>query len=696
MTSMLQGHLDTCNEMGSSGWAWCPSNPAATVEIVYQIDESTPNFVPAQEFRTDLRAAGIGDGGHGFKFEISPDFFDGREHTLRVYARHAGIMMELAGSPKAFCLSPEHLITGDFELGNDGLLQGWVIDRGAPSRILSVDVMAVGIGHRSVSASMYRSDLLKIGDGSGKHGFQTVLPGHWYSHRELSIQVLESNSGKLLSNGPVKFDTTSSYFKAIQRKERPPSKLKSLYLRPTISVILPVYNPPPVFLEAAIQSVKSQAYPYWQLCIADDASPDPEIKKILERHASEDERIEVMFRKENGHICQSSNSALALARGEFIALLDHDDLLHPDALLEIAHVVNQKPDIGMIFSDEDKCDEHGTRYGPYRKMGWDPELLLGQNCVSHLGVYRTELVRALGGFRPGYEGSQDYDLALRASRALTPAQIHHIPRILYHWRAIPGSTALANSEKSYAVVAMHRALRSHLEVIGSNAACEPAVQGTFCRVTWPIPSPLPAVTIILPLADTDPSSADLIANLKALQWGGMQILAGDVRAIDPIADINARRLDYLRTMLAAANGEVCIWLERVQPLGDLRKWLGELISQALRNDIGIVGTKLLDPMMKVAMAGFTFTNPVKHQQYNALYRGLSADDPGHGGGAGLCRTVQAISAHAFASRRTTLLTLLSDPWIARNAPIMTELSLRAKQRNLRTLLTPFAISVLSP
>jgi hypothetical protein len=695
MTVIIHGHLDTCDPNGVSGWAWCPSNPLEAVEIWFEIDGFVTRCGLALEYRPDLQAAGIGDGKHSFRFEVPIDFFDGREHTIKAFGRLNGIATELGGSPMTFCLAPQDLVLGDCQVGSDGLLQGWVIDRGASSRNVSVDVIAEGLGQVRVSATMYRHDLLGVGDGSGQHGFQIVFPREWYAQRVLNIHIRESRTGKQLGASPVRFATESSYFRQIQRNEKPSVSLKALRSTPKISVLLPVFNPPAGYLDEAIRSVKAQSYPNWQLCIADDASPAAEVREVIEQHAAADDRIEVVFRRENGHICESSNSALSLARGEFVALLDHDDLLHRDALLEVAHVISKNPAVGMIFSDEDKCDEHGMRYGPYRKLGWDPELLLGQNCVSHLGVFRTELVRSLGGFRLGYEGSQDYDLALRVSRSLTAEQIHHIPRVLYHWRAIPGSTALANSEKSYAVVAMRRALGSHLQAIGSSATFEPAVQGVYCRVNWPLPTPLPSVTIILPLADADSNTSSLIANLKALKWQGLQILAGDIRASNPVADINARRLDYLHTMLAAAKGEICIWMECVQPVGDLGKWLNELVSQALRDDIGIVGAKVLDATKKVIMAGYSFTNPIKHQQYKSLFHGLNADDPGHGGGASLCRSVQAISPHVFASRTTTLLALLSDPSITRNAPVMTELSLRAKQRKLRTVLTPFAMSVIS-
>ena len=156
----------------------------------------------------------------------------------------------------------------------------------------------------------------------------------------------------------------------------------------------------------------AQVYPDWELCIADDASKLPHVRAVLEEYAENEPRIKLVFREANGHIAATSNSALALATGEFVALLDHDDVLSPDALFENALVVNRQPDIDVVYSDEDKIDEDGERSLPYFKPDWSPDSLLSRNYVSHLGVYRRQLVEEVGGFRLGFEGSQDYDLLL--------------------------------------------------------------------------------------------------------------------------------------------------------------------------------------------------------------------------------------------------------------------------------------------
>ena len=150
---------------------------------------------------------------------------------------------------------------------------------------------------------------------------------------------------------------------------------------PSIAVLMPVYNPPERWLRRAIDSVRAQSYPNWHLCIADDASPAPHVARVLAEATASDQRIRVVHRPRNGHISEASNSALALADGEFVALLDHDDELHPDALLHMAEAIHRHPSAGVLYSDEDKIDEQGRRYEPYFKPRFDPDLLLGQNCV---------------------------------------------------------------------------------------------------------------------------------------------------------------------------------------------------------------------------------------------------------------------------------------------------------------------------
>jgi glycosyltransferase involved in cell wall biosynthesis/GT2 family glycosyltransferase len=218
---------------------------------------------------------------------------------------------------------------------------------------------------------------------------------------------------------------------------------------PQISIIVPTFNTPAAYLEAMIDSVKKQIYPRWQLCIADDASTDPRVRPILEQAAASDSRINVVFRDTNGHIVQASNSALALAKGDYVGLLDHDDLLSPDALLHIAEAIRADSSLDLIYTDEDKLSAAGIRYDPMFKGSYSPEMSLTHNYIQHFTVIRKRLVNDVGGFREKLEGAQDLDLYLRVLEQTTPRRVKHLPFVCYHWRAHTESTASSGSQKSY-------------------------------------------------------------------------------------------------------------------------------------------------------------------------------------------------------------------------------------------------------
>jgi glycosyltransferase involved in cell wall biosynthesis len=233
-------------------------------------------------------------------------------------------------------------------------------------------------------------------------------------------------------------------------------------IKPLISIVMPTYKSNLKYLRLAINSVYRQTYPHWELCIVDDASNDSRLTQYLTEISTNDSRIKCRFSQVNQHISRTSNIGLEMCTGQFVVLLDHDDELAPLALAYIAKEIIQNPNVKIIYSDEDKLSSKGKRYDPYFKCDWNYELFLGQNLISHLGAYSTDLMRKVGGFREGYEGSQDYDLALRCVEHAGHGEIIHIPKVLYHWRVLPGSTALNIDEKPYAIIAAEKALNDHL------------------------------------------------------------------------------------------------------------------------------------------------------------------------------------------------------------------------------------------
>ena len=232
--------------------------------------------------------------------------------------------------------------------------------------------------------------------------------------------------------------------------------LPTLVRRPKISIVVPVFNTDSLVLEATIRSVQAQKYDNWELCIADDRSTRSSVIEVLKRFAAEDDRIKVVFRSEQGGISQGTNSALAIVTGEYVAFLDHDDVLTDHALAAVCQAINAHPEAGLIYSDEDKLDNRGKRYHPVFKSDWSPDLLHSSNYICHFTVVKRSLQQAVGPLRSEFDGSQDYDFLLRV--AAQKPEVVHIPKILYHWRAVPGSTAGGLDSKSYAVDAARNAL----------------------------------------------------------------------------------------------------------------------------------------------------------------------------------------------------------------------------------------------
>ena len=231
--------------------------------------------------------------------------------------------------------------------------------------------------------------------------------------------------------------------------------------KPLISIVIPVYDPPIDFFKKALDSIVNQYYPHWQICLADDCSTDPEVQLTIEEYRKKYSNIKVVYRNENGHISKASNSALTIAEGEYTLLMDQDDVLRENALFEIVKLINQKPDADLIYTDEDKIDENHIHSVPHFKPDWSPDSLLSRNYLGHVCVFKTQQLKEIGGWRMGFEGSQDYDLVLRYTERFT--KVYHIPEVLYHWRIHQQSAASSESAKPYAYRAAQQALTEAME-----------------------------------------------------------------------------------------------------------------------------------------------------------------------------------------------------------------------------------------
>lgn len=476
--------------------------------------------------------------------------------------------------------------------------------------------------------------------------------------------------------------------------------------RVRFSILLPVYNPVIRLLEECLHSVTAQTYGNWELCIADDASTDPGVREFLRQYAAGDSRVRVIERPCNGHIAAASNTALSLANGDFSVLLDQDDTLHPEALHEIASAVAAHPQWRLVYTDEDKIDEHGARYDPYFKPDFNLDLLRGQNCISHLGAYDTKLIRELGGFRPGYEGSQDWDLALRVHDHVGADCIGHVPRVLYHWRSLASSTASSAAAKPYAADAALRSISDHLSRCGSMASAERILRqpGNY-RVRHPLPTEGVKVSILIPTRDQPVMlKRCLLSLMRTTSHHDVEILIADNGSVlaetrqlfmelerDGRATILSNpgpfNFSALNNRLAtSACGEVLLLLnDDVEAIRS--DWLDEMIAHALRPEVGAVGAKLYYPNGKIQHAGVVVGG--ERIAANA-YRGMPGDTAGHGNRALLAQNFSAVTAACMAVRKRTF---EDAGGFDESLPVAyndVDFCLRLRQRGLLVVWTPFA------
>jgi len=532
-----------------------------------------------------------------------------------------------------------------------------------------------------------------------------VLPVSWRAKAQSVVDRLRSSGSTIERNYQIWLELHERTDE--QARRLAVDQVALLTDPPLISVLMPVYNPSPRDLQAAIESVRGQFYTNWELCIADDCSTDPQVGSVLRDMQTQDPRIKIVWRLQNGHISAASNSALDIASGSFVALLDHDDLLSPRALYEVVMKVASQPTLDVIYSDEDHIDAAGRRSRPYFKPGWNPELLLGQNLISHLGVYRRALLQRIGGFRFGLEGSQDWDLALRAVAETTPDRIVHLPFVLYHWRQ--GSDTRTFSESALERCARNGriAVSEFLARSGVAVQMAPAPRlPMWARVIYPIPSPEPFVSvIILPQGDIGKLDRCLAGLLTRTDYAGLEVLLVDKGGAErnPFENTGrltqdprvrslryARSLNYAQATNLAARGTagslILLLSDDIDVAGP--GWLREMISHANRTSVGAVGAELLFRDGTIQHSGITLgMGGVAGDPY--LRR--SHRDPGYFGHLQLARNVSAVNGACLMVRRQTFMDvggLNETPSAAAFRDV--DFCLKLMERGLRNVWTPHA------
>lgn len=395
----------------------------------------------------------------------------------------------------------------------------------------------------------------------------------------------------------------------------------SMHEHAKLSIVMPVYNANVDFLDQAISSIKSQTYSNWELCIADDGSENGLLKNYLKELIDSDSRIQVTFRSENGHISEATNTALSLVTGDYVIFMDQDDLIAHDALICIAKEIDKNKSLLLIYTDEDKVDEVNKRFQPHFKPAFSPDLLLGQNYINHLTCMKASLIEELGGLRKGYEGAQDHDLLVRALPKLSENNVKHIPKVLYHWRAIAGSTALSSDQKSYTQFAALKSINDYIQNNEQNISAKLGRGPNTLKLERKLIKE-PLVSILIPTRDgIDVLKPCLDSLFAKTYYKNFEVLVLDNDSRKPETH------DYLRHMKAKhenirviacpgefnysainnlgaskANGDVIVLLNNDIEIIE-SDWLCELVSNAIRPDVGCVGAKLLYPDGRIQHGG---------------------------------------------------------------------------------------------
>jgi O-antigen biosynthesis protein len=394
-----------------------------------------------------------------------------------------------------------------------------------------------------------------------------------------------------------------------QNPDRWPVDLGSLVGGPLITVVIPVYRPELWYFKACVSSILEQTYTNWELCMCDDGSRDADLTRTMREMVESDSRIKSVALAENGGISRATNKALSIASGEFVALVDHDDAVEPDALAQVAAVIMREPEADVIYSDDDKVDGKGARYDPYFKPDWAPDLLLSSPYLGHLTVIRRSLLDDVGGFRPEFDGSQDFDVMLRTTERAR--RVVHIPKVLYHWRAVEGSAASDQNAKPWA----HQASRRVVEDAVVRRGIDGSVQATIFPGVYHVRRKVkgdPSVAIIIPYRDQARLTAQCLASIeKSPGYERYEVLFIDNGSTEPetealrhrIESRGVRVLDHpeafnwatLNNMAAANTDADLLLLMNNDVEAKSEGWLHALVELAQLPEVGAVGARLVFP-----------------------------------------------------------------------------------------------------
>ena len=719
------GYIDSFIDGNIVGWAGSLAEPDISIGIFIFIDGAPVDNLICELLRPDVLTAGFPSAKVGFHYRIPARFRDDGPHTLSLkFSSGAGALAfpgleKNAGEARFTLSSRTAIIDGTVDDVSHGAIQGWVLrvdpETGRRTGGVQVVVTCNGVTLGQVKAERLRPDVAKVFDSDPYCGFSFVPPLGYRGAKPFAFHFTAVPENVELTNSPFRVEFPSQYTQTkiaelsqqieqistqlwemkrrlrsllpqegfslseydswarkyyaalrlrVARQRSSQGAKASREQEPLVSILCPVFRPRMSDFIAAVESVRAQTYANWELILVDDKSDSPELAGVIAGFAKQDARIRSLKHRKNGGISVATNTAIAAARGDYVALFDHDDRL-VDVALEVMVEAALSTGAKVIYSDEDKIDDFGRFSEPNLKSDFNYRLLLAQNYICHFLMVERETLRDAGPLKSIYDGAQDHDLVLRLTERVSPGEIHHVRELLYHWRKTPASTASQISVKPYAVQAGIRCVSDHLARRGLPCEITSTLGITHYDVRWKFPE-TPLVSLIIPFRDRVEMTRkclDMVLgntgypnfNVVLVDNQSVTQEAADfVKSAVEDARVSCIRVDepfnYSRLNNLATQGNEAaffLFLNNDVFVTD-PEWLRILVDEALADaKVAIVSGKLMYPNRTVQHGGVILgvDGVAAH-----AYGGLVAHDPGFMGRAICAQDLSAVSAACMLCR----------------------------------------------